>query len=569
MDYRPQYDRDGKAFLIVDKLGQDIIHNPLLNKGTAFSTEERRAFLLEGLLPPRSADLPEQLKRVKENYDHKTDNIEKYIYLRSLQDRNETLFYALLKENIDEMLPIIYTPTVGEAVEKYGHIYRNARGLFITPDNVDRMDDLVSTLPTSNIQIIVATDNQGILGIGDQGVGGMAIPIGKLSLYTVGSGIHPSACLPISLDVGTDNQTLLHDPLYLGLRRPRIRGEEYKKFIQTFVKGIRKNFPDAVLQWEDFSKENAFENMDSYRDDLPSFNDDIQGTGAVTLAGIVGAMKIKNEKLSDQRYAILGAGAAGIGIARQIQDAITHEGFSMQEAADRIFVLDSRGLITTDRTGLEEYKRDFAKDPEMVKSWSSSDTGKISMEDLIEPARITVNIGVSAMHGAFHSGIIDSMLKNTPEPVIFPLSNPTSRAEADPRYVMQYTNGKAVVASGSPFEPVVVNGKTYVVGQGNNAFIFPGVGLGSIVSRAKKIPPSFFTVAAHAVANYVTPTDLDARSVYPPVNRLFDVSLKVALAVYERAIEEGLGTPVEGDVATAIQKMMWTPSYPTYIRPGT
>ena len=567
MHYRPRQLSRGEYELEVDQYGQNLIHNPLLNKGTAFSESERNEFKIEGLLPPRVADMDEQLKRTYENYSHKPDNIERYIYLRALQDRNETLFYALLRDRIHEMLPVVYTPTVGDAVEKYGHIFRNARGLFITPENVDRMDELVEHLPTRDIQIIVATDNQGILGIGDQGAGGMAIPIGKLSLYTVGSGIHPSACLPISLDVGTDNQSLIRDPLYLGMRHQRIRGKEYEQFIEKFVEGVRRNFPGAILQWEDFSKENAFQNMDRYADRLPSFNDDIQGTGAVTLAGIIGAMKIKKERLSDQNYAILGAGAAGIGIARQIQDAMKHEGLTEQQATERIFVLDSRGLMTRDRNGLEDYKRPFAQDPSRVQEWSAREDGRIYLEELVSGGRITVLIGVSAIQGAFHTGIIDAMLQNTPEPVIFPLSNPTSRAEADPRYVMEYTGGKAVVASGSPFDPVHVNGKEYVIGQGNNAFIFPGVGLGAIVSRAKKISPALFTAAAHAVANSVTAEDLARKAVYPPVDRLFEVSLEVALAVYSRILEEGNGHPLEGNPRTEIERQMWLPVYPRYI-PG-
>ena len=565
VSFKPRLSPTGEFFLEVEKHGQDLIHNPLLNKGTAFTLAEREELGLTGLLPPHVATLGEQLVRVRENYDAKQNNIEKYIHLRSLQDRNEILFYALLSENITDMLPIIYTPTVGDAVEKHGHIYRNARGLFITPDNVLKMDEMAANLPTKNIDIIVVTDSQGILGIGDQGVGGMAIPIGKLSLYTVAAGIHPSACLPICLDVGTDNKALLADPLYLGRKHWRLTGKEYSEFIETFVQGIKRNFPNAILQWEDFSKQNAFSNMDGYRNIHPSFNDDVQGTAAVVLGGILGAMKIKKEKLRDQRFAIFGAGAAGIGIARQLRDGLMADGLNRQQALERIFVIDSQGLLTSGREGVEEYKKEFATQEDMVANWVRDNLYSFSLADSIRSAKITVLIGVSAQAGSFNDHIIDLMMSNCKEPVIFTLSNPTSRSEADPRKVLEYTGGAAIVASGSPFAPVEVNGRKYHIGQGNNAFIFPGLGLGALAAKAKVITESMFTVAAHQLAACVTPDRLANRTVYPPIDSLLEVSYKVALTVYKKAVEEGVGTPISGDPENAIRRMMWIPDYPKLV----
>jgi malic enzyme len=568
MHYRPEKNEHGEQVLKVDKTGQDVIHNPLLNKGTAFTEEDRRDFGLEGLMPPHISTMEEQLIRVKENFDRKQDNIEKYIFLRALQERNETLFYALVGRNITEMLPIIYTPTVGEAVEKYGHIYRIGRGLYITPGNVASMNKMAVNLPIppEDVEIIVVTDSEGILGIGDQGVGGMGIPIGKLSLYTVGGGIHPATCLPICLDVGTNNQKLLADPLYLGLRRERIRGEEYDDFIEKFVEGVKRNFPNAILQWEDFSKQNAFKNLDVYKDAHPSFNDDIQGTGAIVLAGIVGAMKIKKEKLADQFFAVYGAGAAGIGISRQLKNALMLEGFSEQDASDRVYVVDSKGLITEERGDAEGYKKEFAKPHAITEKWVIDNLYQHTLHDVVRNAHITVLIGVSAQKGAFNKDILDAMLENSPKPVIFPLSNPTSRAEADPRWLLEQTSGSAIVASGSPFDPVTIKGRLYHIGQGNNALVFPGIGLGALVAGARVIKPSFFSVAAHAVAGCVPQERLADGIVFPDFEDLFEISFNVALAVYHQAVKEGVGSPVEGDPEQAIRDKMWTHTYARYVK---
>ena len=558
MNYIPKK-RNGKLVLPVAERGQEIIRNPFLNKGSGFSMPERLAFGVEGLVPPHMLSIEEQITQIHDNFIRKENDIEKYIFLRSLQDRNETLFYAFCKKYILEALPIIYTPTVGDAVKKYGHIFRFARGLFITPYNVDKMDEIAASIHPKSIEMIVVTDSQGILGIGDQGVGGMAISIGKLSIYTVAAGFHPSATLPIVLDVGTDNQDLLNDPLYLGLRQKRMCGAEYDRVIETFVAGIKRNFPGAILQWEDFSKQNAFNNMDRYINALPSFNDDIQGTAAVTVGGIFGALKIKNEKISRQKILIYGAGAAGIGIARQILDALIADGLTQAEALSRIFVVDSQGLLLSDRK-LDEYKKEFAMSPDVVSDW-----GGICMQDVIRNAGITILVGVSGQPGSFTDEIIGLMLKNTDEPVIFPLSNPTSLAEADPREILKKTAGRAIVAAGSPFGSVVVNSKTYEIGQGNNAFIFPGVGLGCAAAKAVKIAPSVFTAAARALADAVSTQRLQERSIYPSISELSTVSHKVAVAVYKQCVADGNAANTVPNPEEYIQERMWLPEYPEYV----
>lgn len=567
MPIKPFKNSKGQYILMVDKRGQDITHNPLLNKGTAFSHEERIELNLEGHLPTHTSTLEEQILREKENFDAKRSGISHYIMLRALQDRNEVLFYALLRKYLKEMLPIIYTPTISEAVRMHGHIYRNARGLFISPENVDRMDAMVESLPTCEIEIIVVTDSGAILGIGDQGVGGMSIPIGKLSIYTVGGGFHPSVCLPICLDVGTNNQTLLDDPLYLGIKRKRLGGKEYDDFIFDFVEGIKRNFPDAVLQWEDFSTRNAFTNMGRFRKALPSFNDDIQGTGAVALGGILGSMRIKKERLSNQKFAVFGAGSAGIGIARQIRAGLLEEGLTPQEVSERIFALDSRGLITEGRSTLEEFKKDFATPKRVIENWKVKNPGTVTLEDVIQNSKTTVLIGTSAQPGAFNDTVIDLMLRNTAEPVIFPLSNPNSKSEVNPGYVLEKTKGMAIVASGSPFPPVLFNGCQREIGQGNNAFIFPGLGLGAILAKAKEITDGMFTTSAYTLAEKIPESVLKDRGVYPPIEDLFEVSFHIAKAVYKKAVGEGVGTSIgeKEDLDHVIRDRMWVPTYPKYI----
>jgi len=563
--YKVKYDSINKPFLEIDQGGSDLLHNPLLNKGTAFSERERHEFGLIGLLPPHISTLEEQIVRVFENYRNKPNNIEKYVHLRALQDRNETLFYALVSRHLEEMTPIIYTPTVGEAVQKGSHIFRYSRGLYISPENVESMDDMAANLPYSDVDVIVVTDNQGILGIGDQGIGGMGIPIGKLSLYTLGAGIDPAKCLPICLDVGTDNQALLDDPLYLGHKHKRYSGEAYDRFIDRFVEKVNKLYPRALLQWEDFSKQNAFTNLDRFRNNHFSFNDDIQGTGAVVLAGIIAAMKIIDQPLTEQRYLVFGAGAGGVGVARQLKNALIGEGLGGKDAQAIVYTVDSRGLITTGRNDLEDYKKEFAIDASVAADWRVKDHARITLDEVIANAKITVLLGASGQPGTFTRPIVEAMANNTPMPLIFPLSNPTVKAEALPENIYEWTEGRAIVATGSPFPDVSYGGRTFRIGQGNNAFIFPGVGLGALAAQATVITDEMFTAAAHRLADLAPADARESHCVYPRISNLGKVSRQVALAVYKMAQSQGVArAPQDADPAAEVKKRIWKPEYLPY-----
>ena len=565
--YTKKTDANGEPYLEVDQAGSDLLHNPLLNKGTAFTAVERDEFGLNGLLPPHVSTMEEQLGRVYENYQAKPNNIERYVHLRSLQDRNETLFYALVSRHVEEMIPIIYTPTVGEAVQKGSHIFRSSRGLYISPDNVSMISRMARCLPSQDIEVIVVTDNQGILGIGDQGIGGMGIPIGKLSLYTLGAGIAPAGCLPICLDVGTDNEALLDDPLYLGHKHRRYTGDEYDGFISDFVGEIKKNYPKALLQWEDFSKQNAFTNLDRYRGRILSFNDDIQGTGAVALAGVTGAVRIKEEKLEEQRFLVFGAGAGGIGVARQIKNSLAKEGVAEKEALEKIFIVDSRGLLTSDRKNTEYYKAEFATDRAALSEWKVANPDRITLEEVINNAGITVLLGLSGQPGSFTEPVVKAMAANTSLPVIFPLSNPTSKAEARPEDIYKWTEGRAIVATGSPFDDVKHDGRVFKVGQGNNVFIFPGVGLGALAAGAGAITDEMFTAASRRLADMMPPDAAQTNCVFPRVADLPKVTEQVALAVYGVAVKQGgASLPEHGDPLETINSRVWKPVYLPYRR---
>lgn len=565
--FRIMTDKSGDKYMAVDEHGTDLLFHHILNKGTAFTEDERREFGLEGLLPSHVASLEEQMLRVYENYLTKPTNIEKYIHLRSLQDRNETLFYGLLNAHLEEMVPIIYTPTVGEACQKGSHIFRHARGLYISTENVDKMTNMAEGLPfpAEEVQIIVVTDNQGILGIGDQGSGGMNIPIGKLSLYTLGAGISPWVCLPISLDVGTDNKALLTDPLYLGLRKPRLTGAEYDDFIKMFVAGVKHNFPKAILQWEDFSKANAFHNLDTYRNDFLSFNDDVQGTGAMALGGIIAAMKITDAEITEQKFLIYGAGAGGIGVARQIFNGLVHEGLSEKDAAGQILVVDSKGLVTDDRADKEDYKMRFATSRDVVKDWKVANPSRITLEEAIVNGKVTVLLGLSGQPGSFTKSIVEAMAANAPNPLIFPMSNPTSQAEAQPTDIIKWSSGRAIVATGSPFPPVHYEGRTHRIGQGNNAFIFPGLGLGCIASGAKTITDEMFTAAAYRLSELMPADAAQSHCVYPRVKDLQKVSIEIAESVFEKAVSQGVAEAPTGKTPNEIIRSgIWKPVYLPY-----
>ncbi|MCP4671837.1 MAG: NAD-dependent malic enzyme [Desulfobacula sp.] len=553
----------------VNLRGFDILRFNNISKGTAFTIDERRKLKLSGFLPPRVKSLEDQIKSSLKIIEEKKNDIEKYIYLRSLYDRNVVLAHAVIASNVTKFLPIIYTPTVGLACQQYSSIFRQANGIHLYPGNINFADYILGHYTDQDIGIAVVTDNQGILGIGDQGAGGIPICLGKLMLYTQGAGIAPWHGLPISLDVGTDNEELLNDPSYLGWRHKRLKGEEYFDFIEQFVKAFKKNFPNAVCQWEDFSKQTAFTVRDKYLDELISFNDDIQGTGSIALAGILAAMKAKKEKMTDQIFLVHGAGAGGIGIAQQIETELLEQGMDRKDAIARIFTLDSKGLVTTNRD-LEPYKIEFAKDPEKF-AWLKSNEDNTIL-NVIKNEKITVLIGTSGQPGCFTKEIVQAVGKNSDRPVILPLSNPTTKAEAIPEDVFEWTDGKALMATGSPFEPVNHKGRDYRIGQMNNSFVFPGVGLGIIASGASEVLPVFFSAAAHAVAEFVSEKDIKDGILCPPLNQLKEVSLQVAKSVGAEAIKAGV---TQNDCAvsrfkhkndpgrlnTLVDKIRWTPHY--------
>ena len=564
-----KYDEYGNTReIFVYASGSELNGNAFINRGAAFTREERLRLGMTAMLPPSVRGLEEQVNNSRLKVEDKDSDIERFIYIRSLFDRNVTLAHALIKSDIGRYMSIIYTPTVGLACQNYSSMFRSANGLHFFPGNIDRAEDVLRRFQQRDIRAAVVTDNQGILGIGDQGAGGIAICVGKLMLYTQGAGIAPWHCLPISLDVGTNNEALLSDDQYLGWRHKRITGDQYIDFIQRFARAFRNVFPHALCQWEDFSKQNAFAIRDTYLHDLISFNDDIQGTGAVALAAIITAMKIKQEKLCDQQFLIHGAGAGGIGIAEQIKTALCEDGMSDEEALARIFSLDSRGLITTDRD-LLPYKQKFAKDPATL-AWLT-DEKDLQLEQVVKKAGITVLIGTSGQAGCFNRDVVSAVLDHTDRPVIMPLSNPTDHAEAVPADLYSWTHGRALVGTGSPFPDVLYDGTSFRIGQANNVFVFPGVGLGTLASGAREVLPEFFTAAAKAVSSCVSNEAMASGTLLPPVTELADVSLKVALAVGESAINTGVSRrcafssfqhehdPVR--LLELIRRMRWQPHY--------
>ena len=529
--------------------GQLLLDNPLLNKGSAFPQDERQEFGLLGLLPPHASTVEEQLARTYENYRRKETDLERYVFLTALQDRNETLFYRLLQEHITEMMPVIYTPTVGEGCVKYSHVFRRPRGLYISYPDREHIAALLENAPSTNVDVIVVTDGERILGLGDLGVGGMGIPIGKLSLYSLCAGIHPTTTLPIILDVGTNNKELLSDPLYLGWRHERIRGEQYDQFIEAFVTAVREKFPRVLLQWEDFSKHNAARLLERYRDRLCSFNDDIQGTGAVTVAGLLAAMKILKSELWYQRIVILGAGSSAIGICDQIVAAAP-------EVRNELWLVDSKGLVHDGRADLEESKRKYAQPSRRLSEFT-----EFSFAEVVRNVQPTILIGTSGQAGAFTEAIVREMAKHVERPVIFPLSNPTSRSEATPANLLEWTDGRALVATGSPFAPVSYEGRTVQIGQCNNAFVFPGVGLGVIASGARRVTDSMFSVAAQVLSQFSPALANPDAPLYPPLELVREISWRVALAVGAEAIRSGLTTLDADHLAQAVTQKMWTPQY--------
>ena len=538
--------------------GPTLLANRLLTKDFAFPADEREAFGLRGLLPDHVMTIEEQVALELERLRRKDDPLEQYIGLAALQDRNATLFYRVLSENLEELLPIVYTPTVGLACQEFSHILRRTRGAWITPADRDRIPDILRSGPYEDVRLIVVTDNERILGLGDLGAGGMAIPIGKLALYTGACGIYPGLTLPVSLDVGTDNPDLLADPLYIGHCQPRLRGAAYDELIDAFVNGVAEVWPGCVIQWEDFKQHNALRILDRYRDRVPSFNDDVQGTGAVVLAGVLTAIRHLEQPLGAQRILLVGAGAAGIGIARLLRAQLSDAGVAEADARRAVALVDSQGLVRADRPDLDETKLPVAMPGPIASQLDLPDEGG-DLVSLIEAYRPTIMVGTTGVAGTFSEAAVRAMAAGYGQPVIMPLSNPTAIAEARPIDVLEWTGGRALVATGSPFPSA--GGR--VIGQANNVFIFPGLGLGAIVSEAARISDRMVLVAARTLADAVTPDRLAVGALYPPIGSLREVSRAIALAVAREAIGSGLAAPSER-LEEEVDRAMWLPAYVPY-----
>ena len=536
--------------------GSQILHEPLLNKGSAFSLKEREALHLNGLLPPKVLTIEQQKNRILENFNNKHNDLEKYIFLIALQDRNETLFYRTITDEIEEMMPIIYTPIVGEACQKYGHIFRRPRGLYISKNDKGNIRNILKNWSNDNVDVIVVTDGERILGLGDLGANGMGIPVGKLSLYTACAGVDPARCLPIMLDVGTNNENLKNDPLYIGLTEDRIRSEEYDSFIDEFMKETNEKFPDAIIQFEDFGNHNAARLLDKYRNRYRMFNDDIQGTAAVTLAGLLSSQRITKRDLEDEKILFYGAGTAGIGIANLYVTALTKKGYSKEEARSRCWFVDSKGLVVSSRKNLSRDKLPFAHEYYEKKDLS----------DIIQAIRPTALIGISGQANAFSKNVLELMKGINDYPLVFALSNPTSSSECTAENAYKWTRGKCLFASGSPFDSVEIEGKTFIPGQGNNAYIFPGVGLGIILSQAEVISDDLFLAAAETLSILVSDKELSSGQLYPSIKDIKKVSKEIAITVAKKAFSEGLtNMAIPQNIESSLDRIIYNPVYPDYI----
>jgi malate dehydrogenase (oxaloacetate-decarboxylating)(NADP+) len=533
--------------------GVHLLHDPRRNKGTAFTERERSAFHLRGLLPSRVDTMEEQVLRVMENFRNKTDDLEKFIHLTSLQDRNETLFYRVLLEHIEEMMPIVYTPVVGKACQLFGHIFRYPRGMFLSALDKGKMREIFDNWEEDDVRVIVVTDGERILGLGDLGANGMGIPIGKLTLYTACAGVHPDYTLPIMLDVGTNNEDLLKDPLYLGIRHRRHRGEDYDAIVDELIQAAVDRWPGVLIQFEDFANQNSFRLLEKYRDRICTFNDDIQGTASVTLAGIFSALRVTGQPITEQRVLFLGAGSASIGIASLLAGIMAKEGLEPKEARERCWFVDSRGLVVKSRTDLQDHKKLFAHDLEPVPDLLSA----------IRKFKPTILIGASGRAAAFTQEMIEEMARLNERPVVFALSNPTSKAECTAQQAYEWSGGRAIYASGSPFPPVRWGGKTIVPGQGNNAYIFPAVGLGVIASGSRRVTDEMLVAAARALADDVSEDDLAIGCIFPPLSRIRETSVAIAAAVAQVAYEQKLATvPEPEDLRAYVAQEMYQPVYP-------
>lgn len=554
-----------KRPLYIPVAGPALLETPLLNKGSAFSAEERNSFNLTGLLPHNIETIEEQSLRAYHQLRSFTSDMDKHIYLRNIQDTNETLFYHLVEQHIEEIMPLIYTPTVGQACEKFSQIYRRKRGLFVSYAERHQIDDILQNATKQNVKVIVVTDGERILGLGDQGIGGMGIPIGKLSLYTACGGISPAYCLPILLDVGTNNQQLLDDPMYMGWRNPRISGDEYNEFVDLFIQAVKRRWPEALLQFEDFAQENATPLLNKYRDQLCCFNDDIQGTAAVSVGTLIAACLNKGQKLSEQKIAFLGAGSAGCGIAEHIVRQMQREGLTEAQARSQVFMVDRYGLLTDNMTELQKFQVPLVQKESAIAHWDKSN--KLGLAQVVKQAEVTVLFGVSGQKGLFTQEVIEALCANTEHPIVLPLSNPTSRVEATPQEVMNWSRGKAIIATGSPFPPTTFNGQTFEVSQCNNSYIFPGIGLGVLAAQATSISDNMLMAASQALADISMEYQKAPGAILPPIKVIREISEKIAYAVAVQAVEDKLALP---DTAENLQRRIeanfWLPEYRHYRR---
>lgn len=552
---------DGSASIQIHARGLAVLDDPQLNRGTAFTPDERDHLGLHGLLPSGLETIEQQVDRSYEQFSAQETDVDRWVFLTQLHDTNEVLFYRLVGEHVQEMLPIVYTPTVGTAIEEFSHLFRRPRGVFLNIEDVDGIDRALEAtgLGPDDIDLVVASDAEAILGIGDWGVGGIDISIGKLAVYTVAAGIDPSRVLAVGLDVGTNREQLLNDSRYLGLRRSRVRGEAYDAFIDAYVASASKRFPNAILHWEDFSGPPARGILERYGDSLCTFDDDIQGTAAVGLACALAGVRVSGGRLTDQQIVVFGAGSAGVGIADLIALAMTEDGLSAEEAAGRIYLLDRPGLLTSDMDDLYDYQRVYAKDPAAVADWRAPD-GTLGLAEVVDHLHPTMLVGTSGVTGAFTEPVIRSMHEHCARPIILPMSNPTVLAEQTPTNLLEWTEGAALVATGSPFAPVQRDGTTYRIGQANNALMFPGLGLGVIVCRAATMPPSLFIAAARALAKLADPAD-PAKGLLPDISRLREVSATVAVDVINVATAQDIARVKVDDPIEAVHEAMWTADY--------
>lgn len=553
----------------VNKKGRELLRDPLLNKSTAFSEEEKAQFCLYGLVPHATETLADQVQRCHDAYQAKTTDLEKHIYLRSLQDTNEVLFYRFVVDNLTDIMPIIYTPVVGDACQTFSHIYRQPRGLFLSYPERHTMDETIKTIAqVRDIKVIVVTDGERILGLGDQGAGGLGIPIGKLSLYTSCGGIHPAQTLPIILDVGTNNKERLNDPEYIGWRHERITGKEYDAFVDQFVQTIKQHLPDVLLQFEDFAQQHAYPLLERYQNQLCTFNDDIQGTAAVAVAAILAATRVAQVPLKDQRIALLGAGSAGCGISEQLVQAMVNQGLSDDEARSRFYLVDRNGLLHDGMSDLLPFQKTLTQKHAILSDWSCNNPECISLQEVIMNAKPTILLGVSGQPKQFTETIVKSMSAYCARPIIFPLSNPTSRAEAIPEDLLHWSNGAALVATGSPFDPVRINNRMIPIAQCNNSYIFPGVGLGVVAGSAKRVTNKMMMAAALALSELAPAIKTGEGRLLPELPMIRDVSKHIATAVIQQGIQEGHIQPMTPqEIDAAIARTMWDPDYESFIVP--